>query len=196
MVKSSKRPAAVSAAPNAKVARKSNSSDVASSKTTSVKSKSTDKSEPSVVDQIRALEAQVYESKKNYNNIASIFTYCAHDKHSPQDVLAASQALRRIFLSLMKSKECALHQSHTVKATEALSKVESWLRSQAWKYIQFLLKTIALSDDDEIPDALVVASIDVLMELAVQDAQAEFNLLHTIDNSAILIQVRILLLCS
>jgi len=180
-----------SSTPAKKVARVKTSADISEAKKVTKKANTITTESPSTIDDIRRLEAEVYEGKKNFNNIVTILAFCSYEKYTPQEVIAASQALRRIFLALMKTKECTLRTSQITsdKVSEALSKVESWLQTQALKFVHLLVKYIAFATTNDIPDALVIAFIDTLFDIAVQDAHGDASKLVGFDAHSVLVQV-------
>ncbi len=172
------------------------------------------------VARVRSLEEELYESKKAMNNIATLQLYLKlkptpapgdssvsidgeDDTYSAPVVIAASQALRRVFIANLKQRTFALNSSlenaraaasaaaagtasaaAAAAAQSAQRKIQSWLAVQCQKYAQTLVSLIAFSERDSVPEGVVVACIDSLVDLAVAgagDAQAKLSSIDTIN---------------
>src|ERR1700730_18771045 len=73
---------------------------------------------------ILLLETQIFESKKNYNNISTLIKLARNEDDDPDLGLVASIALCRIFCRLLASGDFYKSQS----STEKESVVALWLR--------------------------------------------------------------------
>jgi U3 small nucleolar RNA-associated protein 19 len=95
-------------------------------------------SEEDVQARILLLETQIFESKKNYNNISTLIKLSRTEDENPGVSLVASIALCRIFSRLMASGDFIKAQS----ATEKESVVALWLRERYSEYKVVLLQLL------------------------------------------------------
>jgi len=151
---------------------------------------STKKTAEDVVAEIKQLESTVHSSKTNANNLLSIQTILAEGGDDIV-VLTAIQAPRRIFPSFLKNADFSIRLSEKVtkSMTAPRLKFHEWALTQAKKYILNLAALIANASHDEVSDGVILAAIDALMDLAVEDAQSNVNYLSSIDAIGILAQV-------
>lgn len=142
------------------------------------------------ITKIKQLESDIYASKTNINNIVPILAYIT----SAEDdmlVLSASQALRRVFLSLLKSYDFSLHSSHKILQTMTAPRLKfhEWVQTQAKKYIAAMLALIHDASEKDTSDGLQLAAIDSLVELAIYDAQEDAQHLSSLNGVNIFPQV-------
>jgi U3 small nucleolar RNA-associated protein 19 len=97
-------------------------------------------SEEDVQARILLLETQIFESKKNYNNISTLIKLLRNEDGDPDVSLVASIALCRIFSCLMASGDFIKAQS----TTEKESVVALWLRERYSEYKVALLQLLNL----------------------------------------------------
>jgi U3 small nucleolar RNA-associated protein 19 len=85
--------------------------------------------------QILILENEIFESKKNYNNIAKLIKIFTDDKQEPDDSVVAAISLCRAFIRLLSAGELA----PKVGATEKDLIVMRWLKDRYAEYKESLL---------------------------------------------------------
>jgi U3 small nucleolar RNA-associated protein 19 len=95
-------------------------------------------SEGDVQARILLLETQIFESKKNYNNISTLIKLSRNEDENPDVPLVASIALCRIFSRLMASGDFI--KAHNT--TEKESVVTLWLRERYTEYKVVLLQLL------------------------------------------------------
>jgi U3 small nucleolar RNA-associated protein 19 len=95
-------------------------------------------SEEDVQARILLLETQIFESKKNYNNISTLIRLSRNENENLDVSLVASIALCRIFSRLMASGDFTKAQS----TTEKESVVTLWLRERYSEYKIVLLQLL------------------------------------------------------
>lgn len=110
------------------------------SKHTPSKRARSESSEEDVQARILLLETQIFESKKNYNNISALIKLSRNEDEDPDVALVASIALCRIFSRLMASGDFIKAQS----TTEKESVVALWLRERYSEYKVALLQLLNL----------------------------------------------------
>jgi len=84
--------------------------------------------------QIETLEAQVHESRKHYNNIATLIELAGKDE-APATAMAATEALCRVFISLLASGNLIRRRD----ASDKEATVVTWLRERLADYKKVLL---------------------------------------------------------
>jgi len=84
--------------------------------------------------QIETLEAQVHESRKHYNNIATLIELAGKDE-APATAMAATEALCRVFISLLASGNLIRRKD----ASDKEATVVTWLRERLADYKKVLL---------------------------------------------------------
>lgn len=85
--------------------------------------------------EIAQLEAQVLESRKHYNNIATLMQLAKSPDQEPPTSIFAAVSLCRIFTALLATKD--MMKSKGMSQSEAL--VASWLRERYREYTAMLL---------------------------------------------------------
>jgi U3 small nucleolar RNA-associated protein 19 len=95
-------------------------------------------SEEDVQARVLLLETQIFESKKNYNNISTLIKLSRNEDEDPDVSLVASIALCRIFSRLMAAGDFIKAQS----TTEKESVVALWLRERYSEYRVVLLQLL------------------------------------------------------
>lgn len=95
-------------------------------------------SEEDVQARVLLLETQIFESKKNYNNISTLIKLSRNEDEDPDVSLVASIALCRIFSRLMATGDFIKAQS----TTEKESVVALWLRERYSEYRVVLLQLL------------------------------------------------------
>ncbi|KAK3952067.1 CBF/Mak21 family-domain-containing protein [Pseudoneurospora amorphoporcata] len=76
--------------------------------------------------QIQKLESQINESKKHYNNIATLIEYAEKQDEDPKTAIAAAEALCRVFVRLLASGSLVKKKD----ASEKDATVAKWLRDR------------------------------------------------------------------
>ncbi|KAK4251157.1 CBF/Mak21 family-domain-containing protein [Corynascus novoguineensis] len=84
---------------------------------------------------IKKLEAEIQESKKHYNNIATLTELAQNHEDEPNPALAASESLCRIFIRLLAAGSLIKRKD----VSEKDATVISWLRSRLADYRGVLL---------------------------------------------------------
>lgn len=82
--------------------------------------------------QIKRLEAEILESRKHYNNIATLLKLA--NGRTGADSLAATEALCRVFISLLALGNLVKKED----ASEKDATVTAWLRDRLSEYHQYL----------------------------------------------------------
>src|SRR5277367_3303068 len=95
-------------------------------------------SEEDVQARILLLETQIFESKKNYNNISTLIKLSRNEDEDPDVSLVVSITLCRVFSRLMASGDFIKAQS----TTEKESVVALWLRERYSEYKVVLLQLL------------------------------------------------------
>ncbi|KAL2135649.1 hypothetical protein VTI74DRAFT_7459 [Chaetomium olivicolor] len=98
------------------------------------KSSSGDDDEPQTT-KIQQLEAEVQESRKHYNNIATLIELAQKHEKDHRNALAASEALCRIFIRLLAAGSLVKKKD----ASEKDAAITSWLRDRLADYRKALL---------------------------------------------------------
>lgn len=88
--------------------------------------------------QILLLENEIFESKKNYNNIATLIKILGDDAEDVDNSVVAAISLCRVFTRLMVSGEMSRKQTATEKDTVVLN----WLRERYSEYKNDLLELL------------------------------------------------------
>jgi U3 small nucleolar RNA-associated protein 19 len=99
-------------------------------------------SEENVQAQILLLETEVFESKKNYNNITTLIKFLQDDDEDPDNSVVAAISLCRVFTRLMVSGEMTKNQG-----TEKEVVVVSWLKE---RYSEYKTAILALLGEEAI----------------------------------------------
>ncbi|KAJ4415571.1 Maturation and nuclear export of 40S ribosomal subunits interacting protein [Neurospora sp. IMI 360204] len=76
--------------------------------------------------QVQNLESQINESKKHYNNIATLIEYAEKQNEDPKTAVAAAEALCRVFVRLLASGSLVKRKD----ASEKDATVAKWLRDR------------------------------------------------------------------
>ncbi|KAL0475408.1 CBF/Mak21 family domain-containing protein [Neurospora intermedia] len=76
--------------------------------------------------QIQNLESQINESRKHYNNIATLIEYAENQNEEPKTAIAAAEALCRVFVRLLASGSLVKKKD----ASEKDATVAKWLRDR------------------------------------------------------------------
>ncbi|EGZ76507.1 CBF-domain-containing protein [Neurospora tetrasperma FGSC 2509] len=76
--------------------------------------------------QIQNLESQINESRKHYNNIATLLEYAEKQNEDPKTAIAAAEALCRVFVRLLASGSLVKKKD----ASEKDATVAKWLRDR------------------------------------------------------------------
>ena len=79
-----------------------------------------------LVAQIHNLESQINESKKHYNNIATLIEYAEKQNEDPKTAISAAEALCRVFVRLLASGSLVKKKD----ASEKDATVAKWLRDR------------------------------------------------------------------
>lgn len=88
--------------------------------------------------QILLLENEIFESKKNYNNIATLIKILGDDAEDVDNSVVAAISLCRVFTRLMVSGEMSKKQGASEKDTVVLN----WLRERYAEYKDGLLELL------------------------------------------------------
>lgn len=88
--------------------------------------------------QILLLENEIFESKKNYNNIATLIKILGDDGEEVDNSVVAAISLWRVFTRLMVSGEMSKKQGASEKDTVVLK----WLRERYMEYKTGLLELL------------------------------------------------------
>ena len=131
-----------------------------SKKVKAVKSVVQEKDDPQA--QILLLESQILESKKNYNNIATLLTLCQKKKSSEGSNVTAAVALCRVFCRLMAGERMIKTQGMSDADLEAVD----WLKNAFKEYIAVLCSLLAA-------DELQSTTLTLLMRLVKEELQQE-----------------------
>ncbi|KAF8855575.1 nucleolar complex protein-like protein [Acephala macrosclerotiorum] len=118
------------------VKRKSNALDKRLAKRARSESSSDDDEDAQA--QILLLENEIFESKKNYNNIATLIKILGKDSEVADDSVVAAISLCRVFTRLMVSGDMSKKQV----ATEKDAVVVKWLRERYSEYKMGLLELL------------------------------------------------------
>lgn len=84
---------------------------------------------------IQKLEAEIQESRKHYNNIATLVELAQKHDENPKAAIAASEALCRIFIRLLAAGNLVKRKD----ASERDATVTGWLRDRLADYRKALL---------------------------------------------------------
>ncbi|KAJ4290137.1 Maturation and nuclear export of 40S ribosomal subunits interacting protein [Collariella sp. IMI 366227] len=98
------------------------------------KSSGADDDEPQTT-KIQQLEAEIQESRKHYNNIATLIEVARKYEKDPRNALAASEALCRIFIRLLAAGNLVRKRD----ASDKDAAVTGWLRDRLADYRRVLL---------------------------------------------------------
>lgn len=101
--------------------------------------------------QILLLEAEILESKKNYNNIVKLINIAKDHESDTESAIFASVALCRVFIRLLAAGSLTLQRGASDK--EAI--VIQWLKDQLSEYKAILVTLV--SDQDLASTALTLA---------------------------------------
>lgn len=123
--------------------------------------KSTGKEEDDPQAQILLLESQILESKKHYNNIATLLQIC-QKKSSDGTNITAAVALCRVFCRLMVAERMTKKQGMSDADLEAVD----WLKNAFKEYIAVLCTLLAVEE-------LQSTSLTLIMRLVKQESQQE-----------------------
>ncbi|KAL8712447.1 MAG: hypothetical protein Q9220_003295 [cf. Caloplaca sp. 1 TL-2023] len=115
-----------------------------------------------VEEDILILESQISQSRKHYNNIATLLRYCQDDGFQSNSSSLAAVAMCRIFCRLMANGSL----SKPGEGQEKDMVVFKWLRGQLESYKQILLDSISSKDASKQSTALTL-----LMRLLKTEAQ-------------------------
>jgi U3 small nucleolar RNA-associated protein 19 len=99
--------------------------------------------EEDVQAQILLLETEIFESKKNYNNITALIKLLRDDDEDPENSVVAAISLCRVFTRLMVSGDMAKREGTSEK--EAV--VVEWLRE---RYSEYKMAILALLGEEGI----------------------------------------------
>lgn len=135
-IRSNKMPVTIGKARKA-MKRKSNAPDKRPTKRARSESGDDDDEEDAQA-QILLLENEIFESKKNYNNIATLIKLLENDAEGADDSVVAAISLCRVFTRLMVSGDMSKKQV----ATEKDAVVVKWLRERYLEYKTGLLELL------------------------------------------------------
>jgi U3 small nucleolar RNA-associated protein 19 len=107
-----------------------------------IKRARSESSEEDVQARILLLENQIFESKKNYNNISTLIKLVRAEGEESDVSIVASIALCRIFTRLLATGELAKPQA----GTEKDSVVSLWLRERYSEYKTALVRLLGQKD--------------------------------------------------
>lgn len=110
--------------------------------------------------QILLLESQIFESKKNYNNIAKLINILRADHDDADESIVAAISLCRVFIRFMVSGELEKRKGSTEKAIVVIK----WLRE---RYTEYKTALLALLGKQEIGNTA--------LELCMRLVKAEGN---------------------
>lgn len=79
-----------------------------------------------IASQIQNLESQINESRKHYNNIATLIEYAEKQNEDPKTAISAAEALCRVFVRLLASGSLVKKKD----ASEKDATVAKWLRDR------------------------------------------------------------------
>ncbi len=142
------------------------------------------------VESVRSMEQQIKESKKNINSLVPLVAAVSKDGLANRDpivVLAASQALRRLFLSYYVAGD--LTSKDEAKLSEAQIKVQTWLTAQLRKFCTSSCVLLARAVELDVPQPLQFALVDTLVDLAIAAAGDDQSRLTLVDSNSLFSQV-------
>jgi U3 small nucleolar RNA-associated protein 19 len=93
-------------------------------------------------DEIARLESQVLESRKHYNNIATLLQLSRHPDHKNETSILAAVASCRVFTRLLASGDMV--KGKGISQSEAL--IVSWLKERYREYITVLVDVFMRSE--------------------------------------------------
>lgn len=99
-------------------------------------------SEEDIQTQILLLETEIFESKKNYNNVTTLIKLLQDDDEDPDSSVVAAISLCRVFTRLMVSGEMTKNQG-----TEKEAVVVKWLKE---RYSEYKTAVLALLGEEGI----------------------------------------------
>lgn len=105
----------------------------------------------SLTTRIQTLETEIQESKKHYNNIATLIELAQKHDEDPKAALAASEALCRVFIRLLAAGNLVKRKD----VSEKDATVTSWLRDRLADYRAALLSMFRSTT--LAPDAVMLA---------------------------------------
>lgn len=92
-------------------------------------------SEDDVQAQILLLESEIFEAKKNYNNVSKVIKILRDENEDPENSAVAAISLCRVFVRLMASGDMARKQTSTEKDIIVIK----WLKERYSEYKSSLL---------------------------------------------------------
>ena len=92
-------------------------------------------SEEDVQAQILLLESEIFEAKKNYNNVARLIKILRDENEDPESSVVAAISLCRVFVRLMASGDMARKQASSEKDVVVIK----WLKERYSEYKSALL---------------------------------------------------------
>ena len=111
-------------------------------------------SEENVQDEILLLENEIFESRKNYNNIAKLIKILRDDRKVTDESVVAAISLCRVFMRFMISGELEKKKG----STERDAVILKWLRE---RYSEYKTALLALMEAEEIGNT----ALEICMKL-------------------------------
>jgi len=149
---------------------------------------------------IRTMDTELFESKKHMNHVVALLKYLSVRSEENPDgfpvatIISASQVLRRFFVLYLRRNEFSLYsasQRHQAELNKsAVGKIQEWLATQLKKYVAAMLAFVAFAQRDDVPNALQIAAIDSVIDVAIVAAGTDTQALSALDAYAPLPQVR------
>lgn len=121
-----------------------------------------DEEQEDVQSQILSLEAQILESKKHYNNIATLLSLCQNPSADHAANITAAVALCRVFCRLMAAERMVKAKAMSDAELQAVD----WLKTRLREYVQTL--AALLPDED-----LQSTALTLLMRLVKEETQQD-----------------------
>ncbi|ORX98239.1 CBF-domain-containing protein [Basidiobolus meristosporus CBS 931.73] len=114
--------------------------------------------------QIRSLEKEVQESKKNLNDIVKIVAFCENEH--PEVIYAAINSLQRIFVDFLKKGQLqkVKENPNADGAEKAKFVVSTWLRDHYIQYYNHLLKLLSHKEP-----TLQVTALNLLLDFTAKE---------------------------
>lgn len=132
-----------------------------SKKVKAVKSSATNEEEDAQA-QILSLETAILDSKKNYNNIATLIDIC--EQKTDGSNITAAIALCRVFCRLMVAERMIKKHGMPESETQAVD----WLKGRFKDYVSILCDLLAI-------ESLQSTTLTLLMRLVKEETQQEGN---------------------
>ncbi len=143
--------------------------DAMSKPTKRLRSESLEGDQDDTQGQILLLENEIFESKKNYNNVTKLLRYLQKSGDNMDNALVAAISLCRVFVRLMASGEMTKKKTTTEKALVVIS----WLHERYNEYKQLLFHL--LSNKSSAPTILTILLRTLKAEGARSDTQLDYN---------------------